>query len=146
MSGKLIELNNDNFKETIKTGTVLVDFWAPWCPPCRMQTPILETLAGEMTGVVFGKVNVDDNHEVAAQFTLRVHSTLISSRTQAGEEIVGLTQANELKGAWHIVRNGSYEPQLAVGYLRAFASSRRSLQIGLPGLGTLAVPPDGKCA
>ncbi|NLG12670.1 MAG: thioredoxin [Lentisphaerae bacterium] len=100
MSGKLIDLTKDNFKETIKTGTVLVDFWAPWCPPCRMQTPILETLAGEMTGVVFGKVNVDDNPEVAAQFNIASIPTLIVFKDgKPAKKFVGLTQANELKGA-----------------------------------------------
>lgn len=63
------DLNAANFDETIKSGIVLVDFWAPWCNPCRMLGTILEQVAKEAADdVVIGKVNIDDNKELAAKF------------------------------------------------------------------------------
>lgn len=78
MAGNVKELNVDNFNETIAAGTVLVDFWAPWCGPCKMQAPILDKVA-ETVGdkAVIAKVNVDENAPLAAQFGVRSIPTLI---------------------------------------------------------------------
>lgn len=63
------ELNAENFDETVKSGVVLVDFWAPWCNPCRMLGKILEQLAAELpSDVTIAKVNVDENREIAVKF------------------------------------------------------------------------------
>ena len=63
------ELNAANFDETVKSGVVLVDFWAPWCNPCRMLGGILEQVAAELPAdVTIGKVNIDENRDLAVKF------------------------------------------------------------------------------
>lgn len=101
MSENLTELTEANFEETIKTGTVLVDFWAPWCGPCRMQTPILEELSGELgDNASIGKVNVDDAPSLAAKYGVRSIPTLILFKNgEKMEQIVGMVQKAKLEDA-----------------------------------------------
>jgi len=78
MSDNVKELTVDNFQETIASGTVLVDFWAPWCGPCKMQGPILDKVAEKIGDkAVIAKVNVDESAPLAAQFGVRSIPTLI---------------------------------------------------------------------
>ncbi|MDH4476946.1 MAG: thioredoxin [Verrucomicrobiaceae bacterium] len=73
-SEALVTLNSDNFQSEIESSTspVIVDFWAEWCGPCRMLTPILEQLASEQgSALKIGKVNVDESPDLAAQFGVR---------------------------------------------------------------------------
>jgi len=75
-----LELNTQNFADTIKNNeVVVVDFWAPWCGPCRMIAPIIEELSEEYKdkGVVVGKVNTDEAPEIAGQFGIRSIPTVI---------------------------------------------------------------------
>lgn len=74
-----ITLTDYNFDEmTRKYSTLVVDFWAPWCGPCRMVSPIIDQLAFELRGkVVFGKLNVDENPTVASLFGIQSIPTLM---------------------------------------------------------------------
>jgi thioredoxin 1 len=76
---KTIVLKDSNFREVVsKYPLILVDFWAPWCGPCRIVSPIIEQLAGEYAGrVAFGKVNIDENHLVAKSFGIQSIPTMI---------------------------------------------------------------------
>jgi len=76
----LISVSNDNFDAEVKEASepVIVDFWAEWCGPCKMLTPVLEEIAGEQDGALkIVKVNVDENQELAAQYDISAIPTLL---------------------------------------------------------------------
>jgi len=79
MAGTLSDVTDTNFQaEVIESDTpVLVDFWAPWCGPCRVVAPVLEELAGERDDLRIVKLNVDDNQQTASQFQVLSIPTLI---------------------------------------------------------------------
>ena len=70
-------LNDDNFASNVEKGLVLVDFWAEWCGPCRMLTPIIEELANEISGVSIFKVNIDESPETAQKYEVSSIPTLV---------------------------------------------------------------------
>lgn len=72
-----LELNDQNFKETIENGITLVDFWAPWCGPCRMMAPVIDEISKEMPNIKVGKLNVDDSPNIAQTYNILSIPTLI---------------------------------------------------------------------
>ncbi|WP_020619447.1 thioredoxin [Paenibacillus daejeonensis] len=94
-----VALTKDNFKESIASGVSVVDFWAPWCGPCKMQLPIVEELSAEMEGqAVVAKVNVDEEPEIASQFGVMSIPTLILFKDgQPVDKMVGLQSKDSLK-------------------------------------------------
>jgi len=80
MAGNVLTLTEDNWKqEVVSSDTpVLVDFWAPWCGPCRIIAPIIEELADEFEGKLkVGKLNTDENPNIAMQYGIRAIPTVI---------------------------------------------------------------------
>lgn len=87
-----LNLDDSNFAQTInKYPLLLVDFWAPWCGPCRMMSPIIDQVGKEYIGkLVVGKVNVDENPNISGQFGISSIPTLILfKRGQAVNNIIG---------------------------------------------------------
>lgn len=74
------EITRANFDETVKEGTVIIDWWAPWCGPCRAFAPIFESVAKQHPDVVFGKINTEDQPELAGEFGIRSIPTLMVIR------------------------------------------------------------------
>ncbi len=101
MAEGLVELDGNTYEDVTKSGVVLVDFWAPWCGPCKMQTPILEKVAAEIGDkAVIAKVNVDENPELAAKYGIRSIPTLILLKDGANkQQFVGLQQQAALVSA-----------------------------------------------
>jgi len=100
MAENLIEFTDDNFDtEVLKSNLpVLVDFWAEWCGPCKMITPIVEEIASDYAGKVkVGKVNVDFNNQVAMQYGIRgIPALLVFKGGSVANQIVGAVPKNNI--------------------------------------------------
>ena len=97
----IVILTEANFtQEVLESLTpVLVDFWAPWCGPCKMIAPVLDELAGEYDGRVrVGKVNIDEEQDLAVKFGVRaVPTLLLFSQGQVEDQIVGAKSKRQMK-------------------------------------------------
>ena len=95
-----LEVNAKDFEQEVLEAkeTVLVDFWAPWCGPCRMQAPILEKFAEEHPAIKVVKVNVDDNQELAMEHNISsIPSLLVFKNGEAVNFAVGLQSKSALE-------------------------------------------------
>lgn len=98
----IIDLTKENFQAEITKSDkpVLIDFWAVWCGPCQMMAPILHELETEMPDVQIGKVNVDEQMDLARQFrVVSIPTLIIFKNGQEVQRMVGVTSKEELKDA-----------------------------------------------
>jgi thioredoxin 1 len=99
-SKNVVEFTTENWNEVAKSSQpVLVDFWAPWCGPCRQLTPILDRIADQYAGkVTVGKVNVDENSDLAIKYDVTTipRVLLFKGSDKPIQQIVGLTPEAEL--------------------------------------------------
>ena len=95
---KYIELTAANFEEVTKAGVSMVDFWAPWCGPCRMIAPVIDELAGDFEGKAnICKVNIDEEQDLAVKYGIRSIPTIIFMKNgEVVDQLIGATSKQAL--------------------------------------------------
>lgn len=95
---KYIELTPTNFEEVTKEGVSMVDFWAPWCGPCRMIAPVIEELAADFEGKAnICKVNTDEEQDLAVKYGIRSIPTIIFMKNgEVVDQLIGATSKQAL--------------------------------------------------
>jgi thioredoxin 1 len=99
MAGGIIEVTDSNFQAEVLEADrpVLVDFWAPWCGPCRIVAPHLEELAGEREDLRIVKLNVDENPQVSARYNvMSIPTLLLFKQGQVAHQIIGAMPKSRL--------------------------------------------------
>ncbi len=88
---KYVELTDENFETTIKEGVTMVDFWAPWCGPCRMIAPIIEELSEDFEGkATIAKVNTDEEQDISVKYGIRsIPAILFFKDGEVVDQMVG---------------------------------------------------------
>jgi thioredoxin 1 len=98
----IVTLDDSNFDKEITQNdqTVLVDFWAPWCGPCKMISPMLDEIASEKAGsVIVAKVNVDENQNLSVKYNVRaIPALLFFKNGQLRDQVIGMTSKKDLLG------------------------------------------------
>ncbi len=93
------ELDSKTFKAHISSGWALVDFWAPWCGPCKMLGPVIDELSKEMKDIKIGKVNVDEQDELATQFGVSsIPTVIVFHNGEVVDQRVGAGTKSSIKG------------------------------------------------
>ena len=103
----LAEFTDSNFKQEVLASSepVLVDFWAPWCPPCRALTPVIEQLAAENPGIKIGKLNTDDSPNSAIEYGISgIPALLFFKGGEVVERLEGLQSKSRLQQAINDVK------------------------------------------
>jgi thioredoxin 1 len=97
--GKYLELNQNNIEDTIKEGVSLVDFWAPWCGPCRMLAPTIDQLAEDYEGKAnICKVNTEEEPDLTAQYQVRSIPTILFFKDgKIVDQLIGATNKTTLE-------------------------------------------------
>ncbi len=103
MGQHTVEFTDDNFQDEVLNATsgVLVDFWAPWCGPCRQIAPLIDQLAEQFSGKIkIGKINIDDNPNVTNQYGIQSIPTLMLFKDgEVAERFMGMPPKVKLEGA-----------------------------------------------
>jgi thioredoxin 1 len=100
MAGSLNDVTDSNFQAEVleADGPVLVDFWAPWCGPCRVVAPVLEEIAAERPDLKIVKLNVDENQQTAANFqVLSIPTLILFKHGQVAKKVVGAYPKRKLE-------------------------------------------------
>ena len=98
----VLEFTDSNFEEEVLKSdkTVLIDFYADWCGPCKMMSPIVDEIAEENTNIKVGKVNVDDNMEVAEKYQIMsIPTIMVVKGGEVTKQFVGVTSKSEIEEA-----------------------------------------------
>ena len=98
----VIKLNEENFEGEVLNASqsVIVDFYADWCGPCKMMSPIIDEIAEELENVKVGKINVDNNQDLAAQYdVMSIPTIMIFKNGKAVQTFVGVTDKEKIKQA-----------------------------------------------
>lgn len=99
----VLTITDNNFEDEVLNSdkTVLIDFYADWCGPCKMQSPVVDQIAEERADIKVGKVNVDDNPELAEKYEIMSIPTLLVIKNGAvAKQFVGLTSKSEIEEAF----------------------------------------------
>ena len=100
---KEIRLQKDNFKEYVldQKGYVLVDFWASWCGPCKMLAPVLAQIADENDDIIVGKVNIDEEMELAQAFEIQsIPTVMLFKDGKPVKQNIGFATKEKLEKMW----------------------------------------------